>query len=158
MKVADWMNTHPITTHPDESVATARGLLEKFRINQLPVVDQWRLVGIVTDRDLRDAFPSVFSAAAASAGRGRAEMDPTRVRVSAVLTTNVLTVAPTDTVTHAAGLMRNERIGALPVVEDGRVVGVLTRSDVLAAFLDASDGRSEPVSLAAAAAAASGDP
>ena len=93
MKVADWMNRHPITAHPDESVATARALLEKFRINQLPVVDQRRLVGIVTDRDLRDAFPSVFSAAAASAGRGRQEIDPARLRVSAVLTANVITMA-----------------------------------------------------------------
>jgi acetoin utilization protein AcuB len=156
MKVANWMNTHPITIHPDESVATARALLEKFRINQLPVVKQWRLVGIVTDRDLRDAFPSVFSVAAASAGQGRPEIDPTRLRVSAVLTAKVLTLAPDDTVAHAAALMRDERIGALPVIEDGRVVGMLTRSDVLAAFLDANAHRSARVSHLAAV--ATGDP
>jgi acetoin utilization protein AcuB len=62
----------------------------------------------------------------------------------------VLTLAPNDTVTHAATLMRNERIGALPVVENEHVVGVLTRSDVLAAFLDANAGRSEPTARAAA--------
>ena len=143
MKVADWMNTHPLTVHPDESVATARALLEKFRINQLPVVARRRLVGTVTDRDLRAAFPPVFSAAAAAAGRGRQDVDPTRLRVSAVLTANVLTLAPNDTVPHAATLMRDERIGALPVVENEHVVGVLTRSDVLAAFLDALKGRPE---------------
>ena len=62
-----------VTVTPRDSVRHARGLLEKHRINQLPVVTDGRLVGIVTDRDLRDVFPSVFEVATPSR---RAESTP----------------------------------------------------------------------------------
>lgn len=151
MNVVDWMNAHPVTVHPDESATRARALLEKFRINQLPVISEGRLIGILTDRDLRDAFPSVFSAAAGPTGRARGDADPDRMRVSNLMTTNVLTASPDDAMQVAAALMRQERIGALPVVQDDRVVGILTRSDVLAAFLRLHGERADATSQRAQA-------
>jgi acetoin utilization protein AcuB len=119
---------------PKESALHARALLEKHRINQLPVLVGGELVGIVTDRDLRDIFPSVFEDAKGG-GERPAWPDPERVTVEAVMTTNVATVAPSDHVVDAARLMRTERIGSVPVVENGQVVGILTRSDLLDALV-----------------------
>jgi len=125
------------TIKPRDSVGHARALLEEHRINQLPVVANGRLVGIVTDRDLRDAGAAVGAAAAAAAGRkGRVIVsDPEKMTVETVMTTNAITVKPTDSMATAARIMRRERIGALPVVEKRRLAGIITRSDVLDAYL-----------------------
>lgn len=124
------------TVKPQDSVAHARSMLEEYRINQLPVTVNRRLVGIVTDRDLRDASVAVQVAAAASE-RAIAPASPEKIPVEAVMTTNVLTLAPADTVQDAARLMRRERIGAVPILERDALVGIITRSDVLDAFIGA---------------------
>ena len=135
MKTEAWMNRPVVTVKPLDSIRHAREIMEQRRINQLPVVVDGRLVGIVTDRDLRDAFPSVFDE------RRNGHAHPDSIPVGDVMTTNVLTVGPAADVRMAARLMRGERIGALPVVEAGRLVGILTRSDVLDAFLALADAR-----------------
>ncbi len=131
---------HPvITVKPADSARHAREIMEKRRINQLPVVVNGRLVGIVTDRDLRDAFPSVFDAVERG-GRGPAVTDPAAIPVEDVMTAKVLTLTSDAPVAEGARLMRRERIGALPIVDAGRLVGILTRSDVLDVFAAASRG------------------
>jgi acetoin utilization protein AcuB len=129
---------HPVhTVKPHDSVAHARELLERHRVNQLPVVVDDRLVGIVTDRDLRDAFPSVLDTAAGR--RPRAGARPEDVPVEDVMTRDVITLAPADRLAEAARVMRRQRIGAVPIVAHGRLVGLVTRSDVLDAFADSCD-------------------
>jgi acetoin utilization protein AcuB len=110
--------------------------METKRINQLPVTVDRRLVGIITDRDLRDAFPSVFE----SSEKGHTE--PEQIRVEEVMTPNVLTLSPADSVGKAAQLMCQERIGAIPIVEGARLVGILTRVDILRAFIALEDSLS----------------
>jgi acetoin utilization protein AcuB len=125
------------TVKPRDSIAHARALLEEHRINQLPVVAHGKLIGIVTDRDLRDAGAAVGAAAAAASGRrGRVIVsDPEKLPLETVMSTSPITVKPKDSTAEAARIMRRERIGALPVVENGRLVGIITRSDVLDAYL-----------------------
>lgn len=106
-------------------------------MNQLPVVVDGRLVGIITDRDLRDAFPSVFASPPGARRKPQfVTTDPRTVTVEMVMTSNVTTVGPGDSIADAARLMRRQRIGALPVVEGERVVGILTRSDILDGCID----------------------
>jgi acetoin utilization protein AcuB len=134
MTTIDRYMHHPVVTiKSGDTVAHARELLERNRINQLPVVTDGRVVGIVTDRDLRDAFPSVFEPP--KAGREAALSVPVRD----VATANVLTLSPDATMADAARLMRRERIGAVPITSGNRLVGILTRSDVLKAYLDAAE-------------------
>jgi acetoin utilization protein AcuB len=117
-------------------VAHARSLLERHRINQLAVVVDGALVGIVTDRDLRNASPSAAEQAAADLGRIEPAMaDPTGTMVESVMTEQVFSLGPDDTLEDAVRVMRRERFGAIPVVERGRVAGMLTRSDILDAFM-----------------------
>jgi acetoin utilization protein AcuB len=133
MRIERWMK-HPVhTVKPLESVRHAREVMERFRINQLPVVVDGRLVGIVTDRDLRDAFPSIFEPPHRATSKTR--VDPSTIPVESVMTANVLSVGPHDLVADAARVMRRERVGALPVVDGGHLVGILARSDVLEALV-----------------------
>ena len=130
MHVREWMSTEPATIKPKDSVLHARELLETQRIRQLPVAVNNELVGIVTDRDLRDAFPSVFAE-----HRTRRTVAPESILVDQVMSTNVITLGPDDLLEDAARLMERERFGALPIVVDGAIKGILTRSDVLRAFV-----------------------
>jgi acetoin utilization protein AcuB len=128
---------HPVVTvKPRDSARHARETMERHRINQLPVVTDGHLVGIVSDRDLRDAFPSVFESAEAAAEHRRAGTDPAAIPIEDVMTRDVITLAPSALVVDAARLMRRERIGAVPIVEGTRLVGILTRSDVLDTFVE----------------------
>jgi acetoin utilization protein AcuB len=147
MDIARWMTRRVEAVKPLDSIVHARAVMEQHRINQLPVVVDGRLAGIITDRDVRDAFPSVFeSASDRRRKRGpHSEGDPREIRVEAVMTPNVLTLAPTDSMQAAARLMRRERLGSVPVVEHGRLVGLLTRSDVLDAFLALSEEEDDVV-------------
>lgn len=137
MRIEQLMKLDLHTVKPHDSVAHARAILEEHRINQLPVVVNRKLVGIVTDRDLRNAPAVVEVAAKAAAGPRKAPEppDPDKISVDAVMTTNVLTLAPGDSVEDAARLMKRERIGALPIVERGALVGIIARSDILGAFI-----------------------
>lgn len=123
MLVRDYMSSKVITVEPQCRIADARALLQKQRVRQLPVVRKDRLAGIVTDRDLRGA-------AAVKT-------------VAEVLTAKPTVVAPDAPIDEAARLLRRLKVGALPVVEDTRLVGIVTTTDVLDAFVDFC-GVSEP--------------
>lgn len=92
--------------------------MKAYGFRRLPVVDDGHLVGILTERDLR-------------AHAGQLE----NTRVNAVMQTALVTIAPEDTVEEAARLMLKHKIGGLPVVADGTLAGIVTTSDLLAAFL-----------------------
>lgn len=119
--------------HPLDSIAHARALCERHRVNQLPVVVDDALVGIVTDRDLRDAFPSLATEIERPAD---ARQVTERMHVEDVMSRSPVTVTEADGIEAAATLMRRERIGALPVVRGDHLVGILTRTDLLGALID----------------------
>ena len=117
MLVRDYMSSKVITVEPQCRIADARAMLRKQRVRQLPVVRKDRLAGIVTDRDLRGASTAVKT-------------------VAEVLTAKPTVVAPDAPIDEAARLLRSLKVGALPVVEDTRLVGIITTTDVLDAFVD----------------------
>ncbi len=130
MDIARWMKRPVHTVKPLDTIAHARQIMEQHRINQLPVVADGRVVGIVSDRDLRDAFPSVLGDPTR-----QPTPDPGSVPIESVMTRNVLALGPGESMIAAARLMRRERVGAVPVVDGTRLVGILARSDVLDAFV-----------------------
>jgi acetoin utilization protein AcuB len=132
MHVAAWMHAPVQSVKPHDSIEHARELCERHRINQLPVIAHGKLVGIVTDRDLRDAFPSLMEQAAHPDQTHRAMA---RVHVEDTMTPNVITITGGDDIERAATIMKRERLGALPVVDDGHVVGILTRTDLMSALV-----------------------
>ena len=124
MLVADHMSRRVVTVEPQVSVADVKALFAKHRIRQLPVLRRDRVVGIITDRDVR------------------AVRDVKR-KVSDVMTAKPLVISSLASVDEAARLLRTYKIGALPVVDGGRLVGIVTGSDVLDAFVELS-GVTEP--------------
>lgn len=136
MEIEKWMKRRVYTVKPLDSIEHAREVMANHRVNQLPVVADGRLLGIITDRDLRDAFPSLFESTPHPRTREPvANADPRKIPVELVMTPNVLSLGPQTSVTEAARMMRRERIGAIPIVEGERLVGILTRSDILDAFM-----------------------
>ena len=134
MKIASYIQERVVTVKPLDSALHARELLERHRINQLPVVVDGRVVGIVTDRDLRDAFPSVLQP---TRRKNLPEVDPDRVPVRDVMSAPVYSLGTDDSVTDAADLLRRQRIGAVPILdEQSRLCGIITRSDLLRALAD----------------------
>jgi len=127
MLVSEWMSKKVLTVEVVDSIGIDRRLMAKHRMNQLPVLDDGRLVGIVTDRDIRDAYPTSMVIDRAKEIDQFAET----YTVEEVMSYNVLTVKPTTPLIWAVRLLRRHRIGSLPVVEKGKLVGIITRSDIL---------------------------
>ena len=127
IKVADWMTETVLTVEIYDSISVARQLMSKHRVNQLPVLDRDRLMGIVTDRDIRDAYPTSMLI-----GRAK-EIDKfaESYTVEEVMTHDVFTVEPETPLATAVALLRHHRIGSLPVVKEKQLVGIITRSDIL---------------------------
>lgn len=118
------MSARVVTVGPQESIDTARRMLERHGVRQLPVVHDGLLVGIVTDRDLRSAAPE-------------------DERVETVMTRDPIAINPGQSVDEAAREMRRAKVNALPVLDGEELVGILTTSDILEAFIRLS-GVSEP--------------
>lgn len=128
------MTRRVVGVKPRDSAAHARAVMEEHRINQLPVLEGTKLVGIVTDRDLRDAFPSLAESLTTSSRVPRGT-DPGNIPVEDLMARDLLTVTPETSLAMAARELRRQRIGALPVLQGGRLVGILARSDLLDALV-----------------------
>ncbi|SNB72901.1 CBS domain-containing protein [Thermoflexus hugenholtzii] len=126
-KVRDWMTPNPITISPRTTLPEAHQIMKEKRIRRLPVVDEnGHLVGIVTLGDVREASPSD----ATSLSIFELNYLLARLTVDKIMTRKVITVTPDTPIYEAARLMLEHKIGGLPVVEDGRVVGIITESDI----------------------------
>jgi CBS domain-containing protein len=128
------MTPYPVTVPPRTSVVDARRLMEERRIRHLLVTEDHRLLGIVTDRDIRLNLPSP----ATSLSIWELNYLVGKLTVDDVMTRSVLVVDPDREAADAAVLMVTEKIGALPVVYGGQLVGIVTETDLLAAFVAAA--------------------
>jgi acetoin utilization protein AcuB len=137
--VRNWMTQKLVTLLPEATVAEALTLCREKRIRHIPILEGGHLVGIVTDRDLRDASPALGSPERASALQ--------KIRVGDVMTREVITADPEDSIENAAQQMYELKIESLPVVAEGPVVdegsavteeellGIVTSSDVMRALV-----------------------
>jgi acetoin utilization protein AcuB len=133
MRVADRMTRGVAVVHSDALVRGAAEMMRSRKIRHLPVVDRdGHLVGIVTDRDLRQViFDPVVQERA-----GELATALQQLRVRDIMTWAVITTRPGTHIREAARIMYEQKIGALPVVDGDRLVGILTERDVLGAFAD----------------------
>jgi len=129
MHVRDLMTPTPITIGPLESLQDAMELMHRRRVRHLPVVDGAKLVGLLTDRDLRRAAPSPL----VPTENPGALMEQTTVE--RVMVKEPQTIAPGQPLREALQLLVDKKYGALPVMEQGRLVGIVTPIDVMRHFL-----------------------
>ncbi len=127
-RVRDVMSAPAITVPPDYSVPGAWTLMRQHAIRHLPIVENGRLVGIISRGDLREAS----SKAAVNADTYEINFMLSRLTVSSLMARKVLTVTPDAFIVYAAELMTENKIASLPVVDqDGAVIGIITESDLL---------------------------
>jgi acetoin utilization protein AcuB len=125
--VRDSMTREVVTISPQTTAAEALALCREKGIRHLPVMEEGRLAGMVSDRDLRSATPALGDPARAEALQN--------IRVRGVMVRDVLTAHPEDPIEQAANTMREKKIGCLPVLEARELVGILTSSDVMEALV-----------------------
>ncbi len=127
MLIKYWMTADPVTVTPDTSVMKASQLMKENNVRRLPVVDEkGALVGIVSDRDLKEASPSK----ATTLDVHELYYLLSELKVKDIMSRKVMTIDLDDTVEKAAVIMLEHKITGLPVVEDGKVVGILSQGDV----------------------------
>jgi len=119
MQILNLMTADPVTVSSRDTLAMAKSIMDTGRFRRTPVVDNGKLVGILTERDIREHTGYLES-----------------TRVDAAMRTALITVGPGATVEDAARLMLQHKIGGLPIVDEGRLVGIVTTSDLLKAFLN----------------------
>ena len=127
LQVKDSMTREVVALSPEDTAKAALALCREKRIRHLPVLEEGRLVGIASDRDFRDAAPPF-----GDPGRAAALAE---IRVGQVMARDVVTAVSDDPIEQAANTMRERRIGCLPVVESGELVGIVTASDVMDALV-----------------------
>ena len=136
MRVRELMTGAPITVRPDTSMLDARCVMLSKRFRHLLVTKDGQLVGIVTDRDIRLNLPSQ----ATSLSVWEINHLMTTLTVDQVMTESVITVGPDRDAADAARLMLDHKIGALPVTDAGRLIGIVTETDMLRAFVRSVGG------------------
>lgn len=124
MRVDEIMKKNLIIASPDTSLAEALILTQDNKIRHLPIVDKGVLVGIVSDRDLRSVGPSKLT------NDDLAEL-LANTPIRDIMHKNVITAHPLDFVEDAASVIYEFKIGCLPVVQKGELVGIVTESDIL---------------------------
>ena len=140
MLVKDWMTPEPQTVSLDTTYFEAYKLLKLGGFRRLPVLSLGHLIGIVTDRNIKEATPS--NATALSADELNGLLKP--LQMKNIMTKPVITVNPEDDIETAALILDEHKISGLPVVQNGKVVGIITTTDILRAFvsiLNLRDGK-----------------
>lgn len=130
-KVMDWMTRTVLTVKADQTLPEAHALMKEHNVRRLPVLEQGRLVGIVTLGDLREASPSD----ATSLSIFELNYLLARLTIQDIMTRDPLTVTPSTRLTEAAKLMLRHKVGGLPVMEDGALVGIITETDIFRAYV-----------------------
>jgi CBS domain-containing membrane protein len=128
--VAEMMTTGAKTLTKDDSLADVQAVMEKFTCHHVPIVANGaELVGLVSQRD-------VLRITESSLIKDATRIDPEQLKIAAFMTTDVFTVQPETSLRKAAIYIRTQRYGCLPVVEDKKLVGIITDSDFVNIAID----------------------
>jgi len=144
MPVQDWMSKDLITIDEGASIIKASNLMKQNRVRHLPVLRKGRLLGIVSDRDLKEATPS--KATTLDIHEMYYLLD--QIKVKSLMPKQLSTITPGETVEKAAAVMLNRNISALPVVDpQGTLQGIITKGDVFRAFVSISGINQAPLAM-----------
>ena len=133
MYISRHMTPAPLTVEPDVLISEAREILRSNRFRHLPVIDKdWRLVGMVTDRDIRSAYPS---SVLSGEDRRRELEQVSKTPVSEIMSTDFVSLLPHSTIDDALLLLEKKRVGAIPILDEkGVIVGIFSMRDLIRAY------------------------
>lgn len=127
-----WMHQDVVTIDTEMPIGQASELIQQYSFRHLPVVKGKKLVGIITETDINKALPSAVDSSLSPENR----IVATQAKVSAFMANNPVTAHPMDPLENVALLMRRFKIGAVPVVEDEELIGIITETDIFQAFTE----------------------
>ena len=144
MLIRNWMTPEVVTVTPDTSLLKLGKLMRDKGVRRLPVLDNGRVVGIISDRDVRDASPSK----ATTLDMYEMHYLLAEIKAKDIMTPRPVTIKPTDTVEKAAMIMLDKKIGGLPVVDEkGALVGIISDQDVFKALVNITGVRDGGIQL-----------
>ena len=132
MFVKNKMTTNPFTVSPDNNVPEAHEIMKAHGIKRLPVIKNGKLVGIVSKEDILKASPSQ----ATTFSINEVTYLLSKTKISQIMKKNPISVSPDALLEEAALLMRDNAVGFLPVVENDKLVGIITESDIFDSFIE----------------------
>ncbi|MRX72730.1 CBS domain-containing protein [Bacillus lacus] len=136
MIVEQIMNKEVKTLKPDHTLEQAIAMMSEKRIRHIPIVsDDDVLVGIISDRDVKEASPSIFQL--------HNSLDDLKKPLKKIMKTNVITGHPLDFVEEVSAIFFEHKIGCLPILKQGKIVGIVTESDLLHTFVQLT-GANQP--------------
>ena len=127
MRIRDMMTRNPVTVDSETLVIDAQKIMKESNIRRLPVLEKGKLVGIITKHDLLEASPSP----ATSLSVHELNYLLSKMKVKEIMKKNPVTLTPDTPFEEALKIGQERRIGAFPVVENGKVVGIATESDIV---------------------------
>ncbi len=142
MRVEDLMTAKVFTVEPHDMIDRAFFLIQYEKVRHLPVVEKGKVVGIVSDRDMYKALGPKSNSKVIE-GTNSHEMHVIPKKVMNIMRRGVITVNPDTPASEAAGIMADHKIGALPVVENDKLVGILSATDILRVFSKLEHAREE---------------
>lgn len=145
MLVGERMSKPVITLSPEMPINDALSLMKKEHIRRAPVIKKGKLIGIVSDKDLLNASPSP----ATTLSIWEINYLISKITVEEVMTKNVMTVGEDTPIEQAARIMADNKIGGLPVMRNGKVVGIITETDLFKIFLELMGAREMGVRVTA---------
>ena len=137
MFVSDWMTKMVFTVSPDDGIMDALTLMKENSIKHLPVMKGDKIKGIVSDRDIREFCPS----AATSLDVYELHYLLAKLKIKDIMKTGLFTTTPDTPVEEAAMLLYDNQIGCLPVIENGRIAGIISDRDIYRALIDVTGCR-----------------
>lgn len=144
MLVRKRMSTNPVTIAADVPITEALRVMRQNQVRRLPVLDgDGELIGIVSEKDLLYASPSP----ATSLSIHEMHYMLSRLQVTELMTADPITITPDTLLEEAALIMADNKIGGLPVVQDGKLVGIITETDIFKVFLELLGGREKGLRL-----------
>lgn len=144
MLVRERMSTNPVTITTDCNITQALRVMRENQVRRLPVLDQdGELLGIVSEKDLLYASPSP----ATSLSIYEMHYLLSQLRVAELMTTDLMTVNSDTPLEEAARIMADNKIGGLPVLDDGQLVGIITETDIFKVFLELLGARDKGLRL-----------
>ncbi len=132
MFVKNKMTTNPFTISPDQTIPDAQEIMMQNGVKRLPVMKNGKLVGIVSKDDILRASPSK----ATTFSMGEITYLLYKTKISSIMTKDPVTISSNALLEEAATLMRDSNVGFLPVVDDGKLTGIITESDIFDSFIE----------------------
>ncbi len=145
MLVKEWMAKDPIVIDENTSIMKATQMMKEHRIRRIPVVRDGKLIGIISDRDIKEAAPSK----ATSLDVHELYYLLSEIKVKDIMTPDPITLKENDSVEKAAVIMLENRISGIPIVDDNdHVIGVITQTDVFKVMISITGAYKSPIQIA----------